>query len=133
MVNLIGILGRSKVSRVSNFRSVNRVTFRSKSGIAESIRLPLFSTAFDPKLKEKVAFTDYNGINYTYQDLGQRSLTLAKELRSRVTGEEERVAFLCDRNFSFPTALVATWISKHVGSYQIIISLTLSLFSRINK
>jgi len=88
---------------------------RAKSGIAESIKLPLFARAFDKKYQEKVAFTDGNGNNFTFRELGQKSLTLSKELKTRVQGNEERIAFLCDRNFSFPTTMVATWMANHIG------------------
>lgn len=78
--------------------------------------MPLFASTLDPKFQEKVAFTDHSGQNFTYAQLGRKGLGLATELRSKVKGrEEERIAFLCDRNFNFPTTLVATWMSRSIG------------------
>lgn len=79
------------------------------------IKLPLFHRALNPDYSNKIAFTAETGANFTYGDFGKKSAYLAKELKSLVPGQEERIAFLCDRDFSFPTTLGATWWSQHVG------------------
>lgn len=82
---------------------------------ATQIKLPLFARALQPENAEKISFTDHAGRNFTYGEFGKKSAYLAKELKSLVPGQEERIAFLCDRDFSFPTTLAATWWAQHVG------------------
>lgn len=94
----------------------------SRAGL--DIRLPLFSKALQPDFANKIAFTDFNGDNFSYGEFGKKSAYLAKELKSLVPGQEERIAFLCDRDFSFPTMLGATWWAQHVGKYYIFTSVT---------
>ncbi|ODM95935.1 Acyl-CoA synthetase family member 3, mitochondrial [Orchesella cincta] len=90
------------------------VRFASRRTIDE-IKLPLFARALEPESAKKIAFTDYKGDNFTYEEFGKKSAYLAKELKSLVPGQEERIAFLCDRDFSFPTTLGATWWAQHVA------------------
>lgn len=94
--------------------SVTFLRFASSRTLDE-IKLPLFARALDPKNANRIAFTDHTGQNFTYDEFGKKSAYLSKELKSLVPGQEERIAFLCDRDFSFPTTLGATWWANHVG------------------
>lgn len=77
--------------------------------------VPLLETAFSLKAAQTVAFTDHNGQNFNYAEVGAKSLRLADELKQLSGPEETRVAFLVPRDIAFPTTFWATWISGNVG------------------
>jgi len=89
----------------------------STIGSQNPIQFPLFSSIFDKSLDEKIAFTDFKGAHHSYKKLRQTSATLASQLQSITNGKEERIAFLCDRDFSFPVTLLATWIASCTGRF----------------
>ncbi|CAG7817041.1 unnamed protein product [Allacma fusca] len=99
---------RSLVLR-NHWRNISR-----GSTLSSDLKLPLCAPTLDKKYAERVAFTDYHGNNFTYQDLGRKILTVSKEL-NKVLNEKSRVSFLCPHDSTFPITLFGAWVAGHAG------------------
>lgn len=78
----------------------------------------VFSRGFEPQYRNKLAFTDHTGQHFTFGDLTKKALNLAKDIKTLLPESQERVAFLCDRDISFPVTLGATWWAQQIGNIQ---------------
>ncbi len=118
--NLTRAIKSIKVCGPSSAAKYSTKLLNTNSSISH--RLPfLLSQVSKPHLKNKIAFTNYNGNNSTFGELAVKSLGLAKELNRLVPGfDQERIAFLCDRDFSFLVTLASIWWTQHVGRILIL-------------
>lgn len=109
-----------KSIKFCEYSSAAEYSTKLNTNASFSHKLPfLLSQASNPHLKNKIAFTDYNGNNSTFGELAAKSAGLAEELNRLVPGsEQERIAFLCDRDFSFLVTLASIWWTQHVGRVE---------------
>jgi long-subunit acyl-CoA synthetase (AMP-forming) len=103
----------------SSASTIRSYSWAKPSEHDSDVKLPLFSTAFEPKYKDKIGFTDHRGTNFSYSELGNKSLQLAKQLKELTGNEEARIAFLCPHDASFPITLWACWMANHVGECSV--------------
>ena len=105
---------RSQKPLVSNVSSLCRA-FRSSAARKSEIKLPLCASGFNPAFQDKVGFTDHQGRNFTYKELGGKSLKIAEELKSVAGTEPTRISFLTPHDSSFPITLWGSWLAGHAG------------------